>query len=740
MVEALNRLSQATWERMRDAGLVKPDADGLPYYMPRQFVNAGTGSRVTALNPQGRNLNTAGPKRRGHLEWEETEAAGKAKLGDDAELVSDIRSLVHALSRNERAITGRNLVEAIRRYAPDAVQEGGQPGGGYHTLDHPSMWRWTPDIERGADGKWHEATRPVVDEDGNPVLDEHGQPQTEPVFKRVPIHIHEDFRGPLNAVLSHETPDWYRSLMAVKGGVMHAIMFSPYIHFMVEMGRALPIAPGKVITGRILSDGQRFIGAKAGTPEAEWLNKQIALGGLSPIGQGWHLDPATIAEQARAPERSRIPGVDWFKNWHQTALWDRVFKLQVGLARGMFDDAIARGLPEDVAHVVAAHIANRYAGALPPENLSRAANMLANVALFSRSFTLGNLGVIKDMTNGAPSHTRALIEQMAGPEAAQDAQTMLRRKAVSAFTRDIALYLVGYGVLQSAVGTIRNMLDGEGPGDALTRMAREYLGHVSYALGHVTDDPTNLVGVLPQMWNEPGKKGRMFLGEEEGGKGIYARLPPGKVGEEFLGWFTHPGTMALDKLSPLVRPFFELMNNRDSLDRQIMRPNPQTLAIYSCAPARPRGTSLPRNSRSGAIEGAANLVGQAVHPTMTGQQLAIEAAKLIGPATGVAQISGGHPLGPKAGYEAAITRAHDYDKQQTIPDARRMIQAGDTEGARALMERAGLAPNEIVGVIRGTVAPERSQAGKERTFGRIAGDAGRERAGLTTGNPMTQEH
>ena len=732
-VEALNRLSQATWERMRDAGLVKPDADGLPYYMPRQFVNAGTGQRVTALNPQGRNLNTAGPKRRQHLEWEDTEAAGKAKLGDEAELVADIRSLVHALSRNERAITGRNLVEAIRRYAPEAVQEGGQPAAGYHTLDHPSMWRWTPDVERGADGKWHEATRPIIDEDGSPVLDEHGQPQTETVFKRVPIHIHEDFRGPLNAVLSHETPDWYRSLMQVKGGVMHAIMFSPYIHFMVEMGRALPIAPGKVITGRILGDGQRFIGAKPGTAEAEWLDKQIATGGLSPIGQGWIMDPATIMEQAQTSERSRFPVVQAFKDWHQTALWDRVFKLQVGLARGMYEDAIAKGFPEDAAHVIAAHIANRYAGALPPENLSRAANMLANVALFSRSFTLGNLGVIKDMTNGAPSHTRALIEQMAGPEVAKDAQTMLRRKAVSAFTRDIALYLVGYGVLQSTVGVIRNMLDGEGPGDALASAGRDYINHVAYSLTHLGEDPTNILGVLPQMWNEPGKKGRMFMGEEEGGKGIYARLPPGKVGEEFLGWFTHPGDMALNKMSPMVRPFLELMTNRDSLDRQIMRPNPQSLGdLLTCA-GQAVGHILVSQLPIGAIQGAWNLASEAAHPTMTGQQLAIEAAKLIGPATGVAQISGGHPLGPKAGYEAATIRTHEYDVQQVVPQARRMIQAGDQKGAKALMERAGMAPYEVLGVLRNSLAPQRAEVKKERTFGRIAGDAGRERAGMTTG-------
>ena len=746
-VMALDRISEKTWERMRDRGLVKPNADGLPYYMPRQFVMndngvigrvGGPGSVITAIDPKGTNLTTAGPRRRQHLTPEESEAAAKAKLGDNTELVTDIRSLVHALSRNERAVAGRDLVDAIKGYGPDAVVEGGQPGRGYVTLDHPSMWQWRPKIEKGADGKWREATVPVVDEDGNPTLDADGNPQTKMAYERIPLHISADFAGPLRAVLSEPMPDWYRAVMKLKSGVMHGIMFSPYIHLAVELGRALPVMPGRVITGRVLSDGRRFIDARGNSPEAEWLRKSIATGGLSPIGQSWALDPVAIHEQALAEDRSTNRVWQGFKDWHQRALWDRVFRLQVGLARGVYDAAIARGLPDDVAHVVGAHVGNRYAGALPPENMSRVANMAANVALFSRSFTLGNLGVIKDMLNGAPSHTRALIEQMAGPEAAKDAQTMLRRKAVSAFTRDIGFFLAANAALQSGIAVVRNALDGDDPGDAAAAVARDYVTHVAYALDHVQDDPANLFGLLPQMWNEPGKKGRVFIGQEEGGKGIYARVPPGKVGEEFIGWFLHPGEMAMNKLSPMVRPFVELMTNRDSLDRQIMKPNPESLGDWLTAAGQAAAHIVTSQLPVGAISGAWNLAHEGYaaatgHPTMTGQQDAVEAAKVLGPATGLAQISTGHPLGPQAGFEAAGVRQHEWVVQTVVPQARRMIQAGDEDGARAAMSRAGLTEREIGHVVANVNAQQRAQVRADRRFGRIAGAEGRDRAALTTG-------
>ena len=53
---------------------------------------------------------------------------------------------------------------------------------------------------------------------------------------------------------------------------------------------------------------------------------------------------------------------------HQTLLWDNVFNLQVGIYNEMRQRWIAKGFDPEVAGTMAAHIANRYAGALPPEH------------------------------------------------------------------------------------------------------------------------------------------------------------------------------------------------------------------------------------------------------------------------------------------------------------------------------------------------------------------------------------
>jgi hypothetical protein len=69
-----------------------------------------------------------------------------------------------------------------------------------------------------------------------------------------------------------------------------------------------------------------------------------------------------------------------------------VRNLQVGIYAEMRDRFIAKGFSERAAGIMAAHLANRYAGALPSEHLSRAVNMAANIghvlALASPSATL----------------------------------------------------------------------------------------------------------------------------------------------------------------------------------------------------------------------------------------------------------------------------------------------------------------------------------------------------------------
>jgi hypothetical protein len=86
----------------------------------------------------------------------------------------------------------------------------------------------------------------------------------------------------------------------------------------------------------------------------------------------------------------------------------------MGLYVNFRADMIAKGIDPQTASRMAAHWANRYAGALPKEAMSDAATKVSNMLLFSRSFTLGNMGVLKDMLTGLPKDVLAQIERDAG--------------------------------------------------------------------------------------------------------------------------------------------------------------------------------------------------------------------------------------------------------------------------------------------------------------------------------------
>jgi hypothetical protein len=163
-------------------------------------------------------------QRRTYRTPEESLEAAKAKFGDNTELVTDIRALLVALAKNERAIAGRNLLDAIKAYGEaaheDWIVEGGNPDDRqYFTLaDHPALWKWRIRFKTNDEGK----VVPDMTEDG------------KHIFECVPIHISKDFKGPLSAVLTQKTPFWYQGLMKIKGVGMQFIMFSPFMHLAVE--------------------------------------------------------------------------------------------------------------------------------------------------------------------------------------------------------------------------------------------------------------------------------------------------------------------------------------------------------------------------------------------------------------------------------------------------------------------------------------------------------------------------
>src|SRR3990167_673392 len=413
VVEALQDSAQRTFETARNLGMV--EGEGLPSYVPRMMVkmteDGQYGSSVSGnvpggargLDSIGTNVRTSTPqlRHRKYLTAEETETAARSKLGEDVEVARNIRALPLVTARLQEAIAWRSLINQIKEIGKtvgDETVSEGRPGERHENwfhIDHPSFKTWRPKFQNNEEGK-------IV-----PILNNRG----EPVFEQIPLYMRKEFEGPMRSILTKKSGALYDFLMSLKGRTMSVIMYSPLIHNMVEWGRALPATPGKVATGKIYFEGNK---AKHNIGTMQ----EAIQAGLDPIGRRYfNQDISSIME-----EPTLTPGRSWTSQilahtvgylpqkgmttkqvqrqvmesidkagdfWHNTLLWDRVGDLQVGLYTNIRDDMMGKGFDRGSSSRFAAHFANRYAGALPREAMSDNARKIANMALFSRSFTLG---------------------------------------------------------------------------------------------------------------------------------------------------------------------------------------------------------------------------------------------------------------------------------------------------------------------------------------------------------------
>jgi hypothetical protein len=703
----------ATWKQAYDAGIVKSET-GLPNYTPRMMINAATGEAgPRALDRLGANLRTTTPqlRQRKYQMAEETEAAAKARLGEQAELARDIRTLPLATAQLKKAIAGRTLINNIKeigkRTGQETVAEGAKPGLGWFTIDHPAFTTWRPKFEYKPNGDpvlEGNKLKVVKDEDGNPV------------FEKVPLYVRGDFEGPLRSVLTKPSGAAYSRLMDLKGKTMGLIMNSPLIHNAVEWGRALPAMPGKVATFKVYFEGNRAKNDPATMREA-------IDSGLVPIGKRFfNQDISSIMEQPNlTPGRSWtsqvlgfVPGLFDAKAgdavrrsidragdfWHNTLLWDRVGDLQMGLYTNFRDDLTAKGIDPQSSARIAAHWANRYAGALPQEAMSDAARKISNMLLFSRSFTLGNLGAMKDMFNGMPRDVRAQISRDVGnlnPQAEGYIKSLAQRKAVSIIMLDMGLMYLGNSLLQSGL----NVMKGD---KTLDQESQGYADRLSAALQRVRDHPLSLLQPLDLAQSlsstaehEPGKQDRILVGHTKDGTAIYARNPVGKIGEEFTGYLSGPLDMLRRKLGTIARPGWQLLANDKGFGRKVYDPNADTPEKYlknAGAIASHFATSqIPEIQLSSAADLA------------TGQgDRTLALAQTFGPVAGVT-FSKGAPGGPAAGELFRAQEQHRFDVSEAMPDIRKMIQNGDQAGARAQMRDLGIPPGLQNFYVRTTLNP-----------------------------------
>jgi hypothetical protein len=707
-VGMLQANARRIYEQARKLGMV--EGEGLPSYTPRMVVRMGeTGPRPVSegQGPRpaiGTNVRTSTGqlKQRKHMTAAETEAAAKAKLGDDVQLVQNIRTLPLATSKLAEAVTGRTLINRIRdigkETAQDTVREGSAPNDGHtwFTLEHPAFSTWRPRLEN-VDGK----SVAVKDANGNTVFD------------RVPLYVRGDFEGPLKAVLSQPNGPIYNALMTMKGKAMSVIMYSPLIHNAVEWGRALPAMPGKVATFRIYFEGNQ---AKNDLPTM----REAIDAGLVPIGSRAGFQDITSIQEGDniIPGRSwtakllaAVPGLfdkragDAVKRavdrmgdfWHNTLLWDRVGDLQAGLYVNLRDSLIKKGTDAKTAQRMAAHLANRYAGALPVESMSNAARKIANVVAFSRSFTLGNLGAMKDALTGLPRDVQSQILRDSGSEALAGAKNIARRKAIGIILTDIALSYVGNSLLQSGLAIALGNSD-------LSKEARAYAERLQAAMQRVKERPTDLLNpgalvtsLTPMSENEPEKQDRVLVGHASDGTAIYMRNPAGKIGEEFMGWLSSPLDMVRRKLGTFVRPALEIVSNDKGFGRKVYDPYADTPTEWIKNAGRIAqliiGEQLPLQSI------------QAAKDALSGAgDKKVALLQSLGPFAGLT-FSKGAPGGEAVGELYHARDKHQFAVDEALPGIRDAIRADKVDEAYAKMHELGMSTSYQRWIVRTTRNP-----------------------------------
>ncbi len=567
-------------------------------------------------------------------------------------------------------------------------------------------------------------------------------------FDVLPLYISRDFEGPLKAILSEPTGELYKQMMNLKSKSMGLIMYSPLIHNAVEWGRALPIMPGKVLTFRVYFEGNKI-------KNDPLQMAQAIKDGMVPIGHRGQMQDITgiMEDPSLAPGRSWTAkllggavgavhsgagtavkkGVDAAGDfWHNTLLWDRVGDLQAGIYGNMKADLTRRGMDEETAGRLAAHFANRYAGALPNEAMSANARKIANFVLFSRSFTMGNLGVMKDMLTGFPPDIAAQIQRDAGDLALKAGKSVARRKAIGAFALDIALMYAGNALMQSALdylkrdkssGTIDTLKDlitpwqwHHLPGDIADKLGRgeiedEYLQRFQELMAKVKENPLEMLAspfesmssLTPNSGNEPGKEDRIHYDTDESGTRIYVRAPFGKVGEEFKNWMTSPLETLLRKQGTIMRPITQTIENDKGFGQRVYNPDDKTWAGIAKNVGRIvwnfMAQQVPADSVQGAVDWAQG------HADDT------DKLKALGPLAGVT-FSKGAPGGPEVGEMYHENKVQQGRVADAMPDVRRALKINDVDKAIELMEAAGMSEGQIRSTLKKNLDPSSRLSGQ----------------------------
>ena len=700
IVDAIHQQGDALWEHAKDVGLVK--GDGVAYWAPRMMAAIdettgdygrpkGSKESATSLRGDGSNITTSAgsTKARKYDTSAETAAAMEAKGG---ELVRDIRTAPLAMKSFERAIAGRDLINQIKdlgsTVGKEMVSTSSKPG--FFTMaDNPAFSTYRPKmVEDAQTGK----STPAVDQNGDVVMD------------RVPLFISEEFRGPLQAIMTTKENALYRGYMLLKSKAMSAIMFSPLTHNMVIAGRAFAYAGVKLPS--------LYFTGHAARADADLMKLAISKG-MVPIGNSNHsmVDVGDIARGIGKPGGWGDPNESWialgaqkFGNtvkaemgdkwktgfdkagefWHGTLLWNRIGDLQAGIFKDAFGKLTAKGMDENAAATVAAHMANRYAGAVGRENMSSVARQWANVLLFSRSFNMGNVGAVKDVFYGMPAGLRAQLLEGSGKDA-HIALSYAKRKAFTGLVLDLAATVMVTSLVQDVVKRHKDDDWAKQIGDAMSG----YGSRASAAWDNVKEHPLSPSSYDPYRLSSTygsEKEDRVDMGAQPNGRHEYMRLPTGKVVEDTIGWATHPGDTFAKKMAPMAKAAWQIGANDKGYGNPVMDPSDPLVYRAMDAVKHLLKAQLPYDTAQTGVD------------MINGKATELDKEKFKGNLTGMS-ISQGSPLGPEGSVAQKVEDRVSTSKKYAMEAVRRDLKYGDDERAAARLTGAGLTGQEVSKII-----------------------------------------
>jgi hypothetical protein len=453
-IEDAHARAQSAWLHAVDAGIV--EGEGLPSLHPahgdeyRVGVGRYVAARAQRARPQRVHAHRADEPARVHDRRGDGGAAKRlvgqrmAERGasmdeinaalEKVKIARDIRALPLATARLQEATVWREMINKIedvgKATGSETVAVGYKPDNSWFTIaGHPSFTKWEAAAGKG---RWQ-------------IRRQDGCGRQRDLRAQADLHA-PDFRGPMSAILD-EGPSkskvvqgaqsLYGALMAIKGRSMQAILNSPLIHNEVVWSKVAEAAGGREWLGfGLYQKGNRIVNGNTGRAQ------ELIERGLNPMGPrgsfqditgmmeqpdiqaGHHVSwtgkvlgfvPGLFDAAAGAKVESAIAKAGNF--WHNTLLWDRVRDVQFGLADHLSDSLVAKGTDRLTADRIAGHFSNIIVGSIPKEAMSATARATANMLLFSRSFTLGNLATFKQAAMGLPKPILAQIERDFGMSA-----------------------------------------------------------------------------------------------------------------------------------------------------------------------------------------------------------------------------------------------------------------------------------------------------------------------------------